>query len=317
MASITIVGGGIAGLALAATLDPRHQVTVQEQAPGRRTAGTVLGMWPDVMTALDRIGAGDAVRAVSVPLGSVAITDASGRRITRRVQDPPGYGIQRPALLEVLSGLVRPEVAQVSGKVTVPDPGATDVLVGADGVHSVVRRALFPGRTASVRAGQFALRGVADGVVADDFVEVWRDGRLFGSCLTSSGDTNWYLSGRTTPETGGLETWSDEQTRAAAVAMAQPFGPRAVAAVTSTREVLHQQVWTVPGRRRYVHRNAALIGDAAHAMCPNLGGVPASRFSTPSRSGRRSTGSPSGRRSARTNASASLLVSAPGQRRAW
>lgn len=69
MHGITIVGGGIAGLALAATLDPgRFHVTVHEQRNTLPTVETSLAMWPEARQALETVGILPEIRAAGSPL---------------------------------------------------------------------------------------------------------------------------------------------------------------------------------------------------------------------------------------------------------
>ncbi|WP_048552985.1 FAD-dependent oxidoreductase, partial [Nostocoides japonicum] len=79
---VHIVGGGIAGLTLAAALDPdRFAVTLHEAQPERRDVGAVLGVWPSARRVLETLGAWDrcAERSVRSPGG--ALHDLSGRRL--------------------------------------------------------------------------------------------------------------------------------------------------------------------------------------------------------------------------------------------
>ncbi|MFP5311929.1 MAG: NAD(P)-binding protein, partial [Actinomycetes bacterium] len=80
MEEITIIGGGISGLALAACLEPdRFQVRVYEKRPELPTVGTVLAMWPNAQRALARVGILGQARALSPVLGSGAIRSAAGQ----------------------------------------------------------------------------------------------------------------------------------------------------------------------------------------------------------------------------------------------
>jgi 2-polyprenyl-6-methoxyphenol hydroxylase-like FAD-dependent oxidoreductase len=79
METISIIGGGIAGLALAACLDQsRFSVTVYEKRPELPTVGTALGMWPNAQRALARLGVLDQARAASPVLGSASVRNAGG-----------------------------------------------------------------------------------------------------------------------------------------------------------------------------------------------------------------------------------------------
>ena len=58
-----------------------------------------------------------------------------------------------------------------------------------------------------------------------------------------------------------------------AIGLAESFGPaaHAVVAATPAAQVLRQDIWVAPRMRRLIAGRAVLVGDAAHAMCPNLG----------------------------------------------
>ena len=106
METISIVGGGIAGLALAACLDPdRFQVTVYEKRPELPAVGNALGMWPNAQRALARLGILDEAQAVSPVTGSGSVRDAQGKPwITVDAGDM--FGISRVDLLRLLDAAV-------------------------------------------------------------------------------------------------------------------------------------------------------------------------------------------------------------------
>ncbi|MBP1134170.1 2-polyprenyl-6-methoxyphenol hydroxylase-like FAD-dependent oxidoreductase [Arthrobacter sp. PvP023] len=80
MHGITIVGGGIAGLALAATLDPgRFHVTVHEQRNTLPTVETSLAMWPEAQQALETVGILPEIQAAGSPFDAMALRDVSGK----------------------------------------------------------------------------------------------------------------------------------------------------------------------------------------------------------------------------------------------
>lgn len=298
MHRVTIVGGGIAGLALAATLDPRRcVVTLVESRPDRPPAGTALGMWPAAMAALETAGAADAVRRTGIPVADLTVQDVD-RRVIARAPAPEGVLVNRPDLLAALRSAVPASVTQLTRSVADPAVLAretrADLLVGADGVHSVVRRAAWPKSNART-VGYLALRGISPEPVAG-MAEVWHESRICGLSATADGLTNWYLCGRLAepwptdagPDgpiraraAGAFDTWDDTHAHAVAVTAARRFGPEAEAVVSATDPagVLRQAIWVAP-RLRSWHRGLSvggrevptvLVGDAAHAMCPNLG----------------------------------------------
>ena len=88
MDAITIVGGGIAGLALAATLDPdRFDVTVHEQRNVFPAVETSRAMWPQAQRALDSVGILPEIRAAGSAFEAMALRDATGT-VWLRAEEP-------------------------------------------------------------------------------------------------------------------------------------------------------------------------------------------------------------------------------------
>lgn len=271
MARISIAGGGIAGLALAATLDPRqHNVTIFEERPDRPPAGTGLGMWPSAMRALDGIGLGDSVRDRSLEIRRATIRDRHDRPLVSQEAEH-SYLIARPELLRVLSeatsGTNR-EVRRVEHHRDIP----ADAIVGADGVHSAVRRSAFGPRAHSRRAGIAIFRGVADGGVASAS-EFW-DARTIGGVMPLRDERrNWYLAVRTPQELSRVTEIPDGERKSLALRYASRFPARLSDAIADTNDaaLLFQHLWVSPMLIKPYRDDVVLIGDAAHAMTPNLG----------------------------------------------
>lgn len=269
METITIVGGGIAGLALAAVLDPeKFQVTIHEKRPGLPTVGTVLAMWPNAQRALERVGILDQAQAVGPVIGSGAVRDASGRPwIT--VNGGKMFGISRTDLLRLLDSAVPASVARKTGTVA-SLPTDAGLVVGADGVHSVIRREAWGAGTEARPTPYIAVRGMIPSHVEPQEVgEYWGRGDLFGVANASIG-INWYGSYRSEPGTAEPDVAAALQHARHHFSAHAPVIRRVLAEATP-ESTLVQRIWTTPRLRSYVRGNVALIGDAAHAMTPNLG----------------------------------------------
>lgn len=268
---VLIVGGGIAGLALAAGLDPRRfRVTLVEEQPDRAGQGTVLGLWPQavrVLEALERLG--DGLRAASFAVETGSLRDARGRVLVRSAA--PGLAlVPRPALVDALEGAAPHDVTRLTRPVTDPlalgkELGA-DLVVGADGVRSTCRRAAFPGAD-PVDTGWVAVRGHLDRDL-EDAAEWWGPGGVFGTTPGPRG-TAWFCAVR-------RDRTGDTVDPAEALALADrhfaDWDPR-------LREILRlagdeadvQRLLIAPPLRTMAADGLVLIGDAAHGMAPNLG----------------------------------------------
>lgn len=275
----TVVGAGVGGLAAAAGLHVAGwEVTVRERAPGPATDGTALGIWPAAVAALDRAGAGTALRAASGTQVSGSLRRPDGTRLVT-IDTARSGGvllIARPDLLGLLGALLPPDAVRYDDPVT--DPAAArarcDLLVGADGLGSVVR-ALLPGG-AAVRprpTGTVAYRGVAT-VQVDAGSETWGRGARFGVLPHGPrGDrANWYAVLPSADAPPRRDPGAD------LALLRQRFGhwhdpvPRVLDRITDDGYLRHHLADLHPRLGAYTDgHGVALLGDAAHAMTPDLG----------------------------------------------
>ncbi|AFR29368.1 FAD-dependent monooxygenase [Arthrobacter sp. Rue61a] len=269
MEKVDIIGGGIAGLALAGRLDPgRFDVTVYEQRTELPSVGTTLAMWPEAQQALAELGILGAVRSRGAIIKAGALRRPSGEALLS-MEGEGLVGVSRPELLRLLDTAVPATVRRVARRVD-RLPGHSGLTVGADGVNSIVRRD-FWGRRSTARPTPFlAVRGVVPGIPSpQDVGEYWGRGQIFG-LAPAGGGTNWYASFRSDlgPDkvdvAEALEVTRDRYANHAPAV-------KELLALASPETSLAQRIWTTPALGRYARRNVVLVGDAAHAMTPNLG----------------------------------------------
>jgi 2-polyprenyl-6-methoxyphenol hydroxylase-like FAD-dependent oxidoreductase len=172
-----IAGGGIGGLALALSLHHNgfRNIGIYESMPAVKELGVGINLLPHAVRELTELGLLPALEAVAIPTAELAFFNSHGQRIYSEPRGLaagykwPQFSIHRGDLLMLLyrAAIERlgPErfhaghhlsrfAETANGRVTVEfvdrASGETiltkeaDVLVGADGVHSVVRRALYP-----------------------------------------------------------------------------------------------------------------------------------------------------------------------------
>lgn len=267
----TIVGAGISGLATGrALLANGWNVRLFEQNPGLPRAGTALGMWPEAMEALDRLGLTDQVQAQAIPQGGARLLRPDGSVFARVEPEQPVYLISRPALLSILcQGMLEDRIEWSS---SVRDPAAlleSDLIIGADGINSRIRRAAEGEHRIRRPLGSTVFRGVAPGGT-NQATETWGKGRLFGITPQDSTTTNWFACVKKDLLHRGGTTLDNSD------ALVELFGDwhRPVARIVGTmrseqinRRILYDSV----PMRSMVRGRTVIIGDAAHAMAPNMG----------------------------------------------
>ncbi|MFJ4705461.1 FAD-dependent oxidoreductase [Streptomyces anulatus] len=275
----TVVGAGIGGLATAIGLRRAGwTVTVLERRTELERYGAAFGIHPTAQSALDRLGVGDALRDHAVPYRDAHIRTPDGRPMARlpleRIESKAGRPellISRPYLLDaLLAGLdaFGDVPLKLGERVTDVDALAAgqDLVIGADGIRSAVRTARFGDRSGPRRVGTVAWIGIAD-FESPVHGETWGSGRFFGLTPVEPGRTNWYA---TVPE-----ATTAEELRASFAGWHDPI-PRILDATDPATWIRYEMLHLYPALPSFVSADArpvpvALVGDAAHAMTPNLG----------------------------------------------
>ncbi|MBK3544655.1 NAD(P)/FAD-dependent oxidoreductase [Streptomyces sp. MBT60] len=274
----TVVGAGIGGLATAIGLRRAGwSVTVLERRTELERYGAAFGIHPTAQSALDRLGVGDALREHAVPYRDAHIRTPDGTSIARlplerieRKAGRPELLISRPYLLDaLLAGLdaFGDVPIKLGERVTDVDALAAgqDLVIGADGIRSAVRTARFGDRSGPREVGTVAWIGIAD-IESPVHGETWGSGRFFGLTPVEPGRTNWYA---TAPEA----TTADEL-RGLFASWHDPI-PRILAATDPATWIRYEMRHLHPALPSFVSTDpvapVALVGDAAHAMTPNLG----------------------------------------------
>jgi 2-polyprenyl-6-methoxyphenol hydroxylase-like FAD-dependent oxidoreductase len=206
---ILIVGAGVGGATLAALLDQRGvAVRVIEKAPSSAHAGYMIGLYSLGHRVLYGLGLWEKFAAESVECKHYASHDDHGHLISEWALDAisgrfgPLLSCTRPALVELLrSGLTRTRVEfgrSITTVVAHPDScsvtfddGSTDtfdLVVGADGMGSAVRRLVFGEQPRyDTRWGGWVWWAPRDVCPPDTFLEYWGAGRFLGLYPTSAG----------------------------------------------------------------------------------------------------------------------------------
>lgn len=258
-----------------------------------REIGAGISLWANALRALDHLGAGDAVRAAALALDRSEIRAGEGRRVlasfpavklaARDGVSPVVAMIHRADLVAALAGQLPDGVARYGFEcVGVENRGdraavrfagghndEADAVIGADGIGSAVRTALFGARPPRY-AGYTCWRGICprpSGIGAGYVGEWWGRGKRFGITTLPRDRVYWFAvcnspAGRFVADEAAavgdaFRDWADPV-------------PELIASTPPDR-LNRGDILDRPPERIWSADPIGLIVDAAHPTTPNLG----------------------------------------------
>jgi salicylate hydroxylase len=296
---IAVIGGGIGGLAAAVSLlRAKFEVDVYEQALELNEVGGGINMAPNAVRVLHRLGFAEGLDREGVrPRFTHQRRWQDGRTLQRAPLNPlceelygaPHMTIHRADLLAVIaSGFPAERIHLGHRLIGLADRGdvveawfdngariTADVLVGADGIHSAVRVALF-GEKDPAFAGSVAYRGlvpverIADlGLELGNQSWVGPGGHLVHYPVSRGRLLNFV--GWTEHDEWNREDWTDRATIARALAAFAGWHPQ-IRQIIAAAETCF--IWALFDRDplpRWSVGRTTLLGDACHPMYPFMG----------------------------------------------
>lgn len=284
--TVVVIGAGVGGCAAALAL---HRVgvgvTVHE---GHATGGDDVGAWLTLasngMRALAEL---DVRLDVGFPLTSLRVLDADGAEVAARQLDEPAFRCVRRAELcdalraEVVDRGIPLHHGHRLRSATVDDHGVVasfvdgseargDLLVGADGLRSTVRRLIDPAAVPPRPAGQQVFYGYttdATPASAPGLITMVRGGAAFGYAVSPAGETYWFAR---VADAALARTPKPRWPEVLLGLLRRDRTPAADIVAATGSAVLVTGASELAGARWSAER-MLLIGDAAHAASPATG----------------------------------------------
>jgi len=292
-----VIGAGVGGLAVAAGLvRAGWRVQVLERATALAPVGAGITLSPNAVKALDWLGLGGPLRARARAQGAAGLRTAGGGWLMRTSVDSlterfgvPAFALHRADLQQLLLDAAGYADVRTGHRVTAArqdlDHASVEfeaagrrgtltarVVIAADGMGSTARSRLFPGHPGPAPAGYVTWRSVVERTAAapvdlTSFTETWGRGRRFGIVPLADGRVYWFA---TAPLTGS-------NARDDLTALASRFDrwhdpiPSLLAATRPEALLRHDIRYLREPLPTYAVGRIALLGDAAHAVTPDLG----------------------------------------------
>ncbi|MFN3324940.1 MAG: FAD-dependent oxidoreductase [Bryobacteraceae bacterium] len=296
-----IIGGGIGGVVAAAALQKAGwQSTIYEARPGPvEFQGLFLGLGINGMRVLRDLDLlNPLLRAETIATPVMAFSSWTGRRLGEVANgwldaETPSITLMRGTLQRVLAKEVAARGVEIrygrrfvgytagNGSVTARfEDGSEaegDILIGADGIHSRVRKAMDPDAPEPSYTGLLNAGGIVHGAglppTPNAMHMVWGRRAFFGYTVREDG-TAWWFANIGEPREPGRDELSATSTAEWKRRLREMFAgdPAFITRlIDATREAPVYPIYDMPSLPRWHSGRAGLLGDAAHAVSPSSG----------------------------------------------
>lgn len=291
---INIIGAGIGGLTTAIALHHKgFKIKVFDAAPELRPVGAGIVMASNAMQVFRRLGCADAVSAHGNELSAMHIANHRGESLqcidikwVKTAFGEPSISIHRGALQQALLAYLPKGVVHTGKRLAGLEQEArgvtaffedgsserSDLLIGADGLRSATRRAIF-GDQPLRYSTHTCWRGILDYQLDNPELvyECWgtEGGMRVAFAQVSPGKVYFYYTEKQAP---GFQTPGGDH-RAYLKDRLRAFPPvyAEIIARADNSAIFHDDLYDLQRLDRWYNGRVLLLGDAAHATTPNLG----------------------------------------------
>ncbi|HLR68025.1 MAG TPA: FAD-dependent monooxygenase [Virgibacillus sp.] len=294
MKKIIVIGGGIGGLCTTLMLQKNgDDVQLFEAAAQIKAVGAGIGVGSNALAALYETGVGEQIEQRGNPLHEMIFQNEQGVQLnkmdfTKFAQEfgLNSFTIHRADLHHVLYQSIKPNTIHLNKRcfdfkqtktgVEVYFDDSTqvegDIIIAADGIHSVFRNKLIP-HAKTRYAGYTCWRGVVE---TDDHrftkqtsYELWgRAGRI-GIVPLKGKQVYWFACVNGKPNDPKYKNRTPMDV--AQIFSSFPEHITQLIRLTKEDELLHHDIYDLKPLNQFVYGRIVLLGDAAHATTPNMG----------------------------------------------
>jgi 2-polyprenyl-6-methoxyphenol hydroxylase-like FAD-dependent oxidoreductase len=288
--TILIIGGGIAGLCSAITL---QQIGIKVKVYERNTEPTVAGagiiIAPNALQALEPYRISDKIIRHGNPSDGFHILSDRGRPLTQ-LKVPSSYGslysIHRQDLQNILLSALSPDTVEwgkqflhleqkddhVQVAFSDGSQAVGDLVVAADGIHSNIRKQVFQKDTYRY-AGYTCWRGVISDEslpgLSQHFIETWGTNGRFGIVPLPNKKVYWYALINARQGDSRMANYSTKDLHRQFQNYHDPIP--SLLLKTASHDLIHRDIVDIAPMKCFYSDRVVFIGDAAHAITPNMG----------------------------------------------
>lgn len=287
-----IIGAGIGGLTAGIALRQAGiEVDIYEREAELKIAGAGIALWANAVYALEKIGVGNDLTESSMAAQVAGLRNRKGEGLTvsdiealKQIANKPTIVIHRAELQNILldkfDGTVHyakrmKSYYQVHNTVHASfedgDQTEGDVLIACDGIHSAIRHQMFP-QSKPIYAGYTVYRGVTEfdhEQIGDMWGEAWGYGMRFGVLPLRDNRVYWYATANA--EIDKTVPMGIRQQTLLKLFTGWYHPVEKLLKATPEDKILQHDCYDIAPLQNWCDGRVILLGDAAHAMTPNMG----------------------------------------------